>query len=136
MIALAAIFFSGAILLTGCGVKKVAGKTYVNEDGDSFEFRSDGKAIETNWDPMVVYPGQETMLGTIPLINTTGRDFKIGSGKAAGTECSYIQNRDQVSVSCARGVKITYVLDSEGSLTGPPEGIWGHAVFSRLKLKE
>jgi hypothetical protein len=123
-------------LLAGCGAKKVVGKTYVNDDGDSFEFRADGKAVETNWDPVVVYPGQETMLGTIPLINTTGKDFKIGTGKAAGTDCSYTQDRDQVVVTCARGVKITYVIDSDGALTGPPEGIWGHAVFSHLTLKQ
>jgi len=135
VVALATMMSAVAILLAGCGAKKVVGKTYVNDDGDSFEFRSDGKAVEANWDPMVVYPGQQTMLGTIPLVNTTGKDFKIGTGKAADTECTYSQERDQVVITCARGQKITYVIDSDGVLAGPPEGIWGHAVFARLTLK-
>ena len=135
-IALAMIFAVAAILLAGCGAKKVAGKTYVDDDGDSIEFRADRRAAEINWNPQVLYPGQQAALGSTVITNTTGGDFKLGMGNVARSDCTYKQDRDQIAVTCIGRKTATYTVNPDDSLTGPPEGMWAHAVFAHLVPKE
>lgn len=129
------LFAYAAIMLSACSARKVAGKTYVSDDGDTIEFRTDGKVAETNWNPQVLYPGQQAALGTTVITNTTGGDFKLGGAKIVGPDCSYVQDRDQVEITCVGRKKAIFTINSDESMSGPPEGMWAHPAFARLVPK-
>jgi len=135
-VAFITLFAVSAIMLSGCGAKKVAGKTYISDEGDTIEFRTDGKAIETNWNLQVLYPGQQAALGTTIITNTTGGDFKLAGAKFVAPDCSYAQDHDQVGITCAGRKKTTFTITGDDSMTGPPEGMWAHPAFSHLVPKE
>ena len=133
----AAMLASGvAVSLAGCGSKTVAGRTYVTANEDTIEFGNDGKAVETNGDPQFLYPGQKVALGSTPLANNTSRDFKLSDGQTGGAVCTYRQDRAQLTLTCDDGETTIFVVDKDGSLNGPPEGMWGHAVFAHMTLKQ
>ncbi len=135
-VAFITLFALSAIMLSGCGAKKVAGKTYISDEGDTIEFRADGKAIETNWNLQILYPGQQAALGATIITNTTGGDFKLTGAKFVAPDCSYAQDHDQVGITCTGRKKATYTITGDDSMTGPPEGMWAHPAFSHLVAKE
>jgi hypothetical protein len=101
----------------------VFGKTYVNSDGDTITFRAQGKATETNGVRGTMYPFQSAV---------------FGSGGFAFSDCTYIQNGAKINLTCeaAQEMTVIYTVNKDGSLTGPPEGIYGHAAFAHLTEKK
>src|SRR5665213_1208109 len=97
----------------------VSGKTYVDEEGNAIAFHARGKATETNGRVGFMYPHQSAIFGN--------------NGRAV-SECTYSQTGSKVNLSCeaAEEMKLVYTVNKDGSLTGPPEGMYGHASFARL----
>jgi hypothetical protein len=101
----------------------LSGKTYATSDGDTIAFRAQGKATETNGVRGSMYPYQDAV---------------FGAGGFASSDCTYIQNGAKINLTCAAAKEMTvvYTVNKDGSLTGPPEGMYGHAAFAHVVEKK
>lgn len=115
----AALVVATALLSAGCSVKAVSGKTYVTSDGDTITFFSDGKAAERNGNRGVIYAGQMVAFGA--------------DGASPATPCTYNQNGDKLTLNCGEGVNVVFTVNNDGSLTGPPTGMFQHTAFAHLR---
>jgi hypothetical protein len=111
-----------AMVTASCGSKKVFGKTYVTSGGDTIQFHSDGTATERNGNPGVAYAGQAVSFDD--------------AGMPAGTACKYNQNADKITLTCEEGAQAVYTVNDDGSLAGPPAGLYGHPAFAHLVEKK
>jgi hypothetical protein len=109
--------------LVGCGSKSIVGKTYETTDGDTIAFQSDGKATERNGDRGSMYAGQA---------------ISMDSAQNGSTPCTYTQDSGKVTLACAgaKDEKAVYTVNDDGSLTGPPDGIWGQKAFAHMTEKK
>jgi uncharacterized Zn-binding protein involved in type VI secretion len=103
----------------------VSGKTYVTLAGDSIVFHGDGTATERNGKNVMAYAGQ--------AINGVVR---ANGSNNLHTDCTYKQNGDMVILTYDRGAKVVFKVEIDGSLSGPPAGIWGQKAFAHLVLKK
>jgi len=111
-----------AIFIPSCGAQTVTGKTYVTSEGDTIIFQANGKATERNGSPGVAYAGQAIYFGE--------------DGRSPRTDCTYSQSGKKIDLACEEGAKAVYTVNADGSLTGPPEGMWKHTAFAHLVLKK
>lgn len=111
-------------LFTGCiarSAEPVSGKLYVTSEGDVIGFRTDGKtAVEMNGNPGVAYAGQAIYFGA--------------DGNSPRTECTYKQGGAKIALTCEGAAEAVFMVNNDGSLTGPPEGMWKQTAFAYLKL--
>jgi hypothetical protein len=107
---------------------QVVGATYVTAEQDRVIFGPGGRAVELNGAFGMAYPGQSIYFGA--------------DGKTPRTECKYDQTDDKVTLACdALGganpnARAVYTVNADGSLSGPPAGLWGHAAFAHMTLKK
>jgi hypothetical protein len=106
-------------------VPNVSGKKYVTSAGDSIVFHGDGTATERNGKNVMAYAGQ--------AINGVVR---ADGSNNLHTDCTYKQNGDKVTLTYDQGVKAVFTVEIDGSLTGPPAGIWGQKAFAHMVLKK
>jgi hypothetical protein len=101
----------------------VAGKGYKTSAGDIITFREDGKtAAEVNAvvNGMVVsYAGQAIYFGE--------------DGQHPRVECTYTQDGNKITLTTVGIAGVVFTVNKDGSLTGPPEGMWKHDTFSHLE---
>jgi hypothetical protein len=145
LVVTAAFVAATAIFLAGCSAMKVSGKTYLTADGDKIEFRDKGKALETNGIPRIIYHNQYETCGNVHIIHTNSedsptmfqcRDSTSGRAEAAFFDCSYSLDGDKLNLNCPGAEGTPFTVNKDGSLTGPPAGMWGHAAFAHLVLKK
>ena len=116
-----------SIFPTGCHFKgagfpdktEVIGNTYATSAGDTIKFLDNGRAVEINGKP-AIYRDQMV-------------DFD-STGRYAQTECTYKQDGRNVTLTCEPKTDAVFTVNADGSLTGPPGGLWGHPVFSQMVL--
>jgi hypothetical protein len=116
-----ALFFA-LIVTAGCGARKVSGNLYVTSAGDMIKFFNNGKAVEVNGMFGMIYPRQSVYMGE--------------DGMSPRTNCTYKQAGVNVTLTCDGGERADFTVNADGSLNGPPEGMWGDAAFSHLNLKK
>jgi peptidoglycan hydrolase-like protein with peptidoglycan-binding domain len=95
----------------------LVGKRYETSESDIIFFLKDGNAAERNGNFGVVYARQ-------------GVSFD-SNGRNPTTWCKFQQEKNKVTLTCDSEVG-EFTINKDGSLTGPPEGMWGHAAFARL----
>jgi hypothetical protein len=107
---------------------RVGGKTYLDAKNDEIIFLAGGRAVELNGVSGIAFAGQSIYFGE--------------DGKSPRTECKYNQSGDHVTLACdvmgqsMVNARIVYTVGADGSLTGPPSGMWGEAQFSHLTEKK
>lgn len=131
----------------------VSGKNYQDGDGDKIEFGKDGKATEINKSDKV-YPGQIGEVGIRRIYNSLDFDLMTGAGAPVRSSGKYNQIGNTVTLSFAGpdedtltagtsgssprpspGAKsVAFTVNNDGSLSGPPAGIWTHKAFAHLIL--
>jgi peptidoglycan hydrolase-like protein with peptidoglycan-binding domain len=92
-------------------------KRYVTSESDIVFFLKDGGAAERNGHFGVLYARQSVAFDS--------------NGQNPTTWCKYQQEQKKVTLTCD-SEKAQFTINGDGSLTGPPEGMWGHAAFARL----
>ncbi|MGH9344902.1 MAG: peptidoglycan-binding domain-containing protein [Terriglobia bacterium] len=97
-------------------------KIYVTSAGDVIAFLAGGRAIELNGSFGVAYANQAIYFGA--------------DGNHPRTECTYSEDRDRVTLVCPDGQNAVYTVNRDGSLTGPPAGLWGERAFAHLTEKK
>jgi len=103
-------------------VESVSGKLYVTSAGDLIKFWDNGIAVEINGEFGVVYAGQAIYFGE--------------DGHSPRTQCPYKQDGAKITLTIKDdGTTAVFTVNKDGSLTGPPEGIWGHTAFASLTPK-
>lgn len=98
--------------------ESVTGKTYMTSEDDMIEFGRNGRAVEINGNPGVAYAGQMVSFD--------------GAGRLAGTPCTYNQDGEKVTLRCEPGATAVYTVSGDGSLQGPPAGMYKHPAFAHL----
>ena len=121
-VATAAFLAATSIFINRCAAQSVIDKTYATSDGDLMKFFSNGIVVEANGAFGVVYPGQEVFMGQ--------------DGRSPRTQCTYKQNDDKIVLTCPHVEPTTFTVNKDGTLTGPPEGLWQHAAFAHLVPKK
>ena len=122
-LAVSAVFLlATTVCLANDDANGVAGKTYVNSDGDTIAFYAHGKAKETNGVGGTMYSYQSGMFRNSGFFSS---------------DCTYSQNGNKVDLTCegAKHEKVAYAVNGDGSLTGPPTGMYGHKAFAHLTEK-
>lgn len=97
--------------------ESLIGKRYQTSESDIVFFLKDGDAAERNGHYGVAYARQTISFDS--------------NGQNPTTWCKYQQEQNNVSLTCD-SEKAEFTINRDGSLTGPPEGMWGEAAFARL----
>lgn len=95
----------------------LVGKRYVTSESDIVFFLKDGGAAERNGHFGVLYARQSVAFDS--------------NGQNPTTWCKYQREQKKVTLTCD-SEKAQFTINGDGSLMGPPEGMWGHAAFARL----
>jgi len=98
--------------------ESVVGRTYMTSDGDTIAFQANGRATERNGNPGIAYAGQAIFFGA--------------DGRSPRTACTYNQNENKIALACEEGAKADYSFSADGSLEGPPTGMFRHTAFAHL----
>jgi hypothetical protein len=48
---------------------------------------------------------------------------------------SYTQDGDKIALTCEGAAKTIFTVNDDGSLAGPPEGLYAHKAFAHLTEK-
>lgn len=96
----------------------VWGKIFKNSQGDQIAFAKNGRAVEANGNAAMAYAGQAVYFGE--------------DGHTPRTECTYTQDGVKITLKCEPGTQTVFTVNKDGSLSGPPEGIWGQKAFAHL----
>ncbi len=100
-------------------IGSVSGKVYVTSAGDWIKFWDNGIAVEINGEFGVMYAGQSIYFGE--------------DGHSPRTQCPYKQDGATITMTIKDdGTAAVFTVNKDGSLTGPPEGIWGHKAFMHM----
>jgi peptidoglycan hydrolase-like protein with peptidoglycan-binding domain len=95
----------------------LVGKRYQTSESDIIFFLKDGDAAERNGHFGVLYARQAVSFDS--------------NGRNPTTWCKYQQEKNKITLTCDSEVG-EFTINKDGSLTGPPEGMWGHEAFARL----
>ena len=126
LLATAVFFAAASIFIASSGAQSVAGKTSVTSLGDTIQFNGNGTATERN--------------GRLPLFYK-GQTVDMGDGSDPHTACDYSQDGNIITLTCGfkdqpgDNVKAVFTVNGDGSLTGPPTGMWGQKSFAHLVPK-
>jgi hypothetical protein len=92
-------------------------RTYVTSNGDEIAFGPDGRALERNGLPGMIYAGQMISFDS--------------EGRMSGTPCTYKQEGMKVRLDCG-GQRAEYTMAADGALEGPAAGLFRRPAFARL----
>jgi hypothetical protein len=98
----------------------VSGRIFEDSQGDEIAFAKNGRAVEANGNRGMAYAGQAIYFGE--------------DGNTPRTECSYNQDGINITLTCEPDTKAVFKINKDGSLSGPPEGMWGQSAFAHLVL--
>ena len=110
---------AGAARDARSALESVEGKVFSTAEGDVVIFGANGRALERNGNMGVAYSGQVISFD--------------GEGRLSGTPCSYRQTGEKVALRCQESASAGYTLTGDGTLEGPPAGMFGHSAFARMK---
>ena len=96
----------------------VSGKIFKDSQGDQIAFAKNGRAVEANGNRGMAYAGQAIYFGE--------------DGHTPRTECTYNQDGVKITLKCEPGTEVVFTVNKDGSLSGPPEGMWGETAFAHL----
>lgn len=96
----------------------VTGRIFEDSQGDEIAFTKNGRAVEANGNRGMAYAGQAIYFGE--------------DGNTPRTECTYNQDGINITLTCEPDTRAVFRINKDGSLSGPPEGMWGQSVFAHL----